>query len=77
MSWERVGLATLVRIAAGFGGLVGAGAVDLLRTRIDTAAAFGAVFAAEAVVFCLAALMAARIMDSGRPAPALGGQAHV
>ena len=64
-------------IAAGFGGLVGAGAVDLLRTRIDTAAAFGAVFAAEAVVFCLAALMAARIMDSGRPAPALGGQAHV
>lgn len=64
-------------IAAGFGGLVGAGAVDLLRTRIDTAAAFGAVFAAEAVVFCLAALMAARIMASGRPAPALGGQAHV
>ncbi|CAM4389949.1 BCD family MFS transporter [Palleronia rufa] len=64
-------------IAAGFGGLVGAAAVDLLRTRIDTAAAFGAVFAAEAVVFCLAALMAARIMASGRPAPALGGQAHV
>lgn len=64
-------------IAAGFGGLVGAGAVDLLRTRIDTAAAFGAVFAAEAVVFCLAALMAARIMESGRPAPTFGGQAHV
>ena len=35
-------------IAAGFGGLIGAGAVDLARQFTDTASAFGAVFVLEA-----------------------------
>ncbi|MDU8910949.1 BCD family MFS transporter [Aestuariicoccus sp. MJ-SS9] len=54
-------------IAAGFGGLLGAGAVDLMRTALPDAPAFGTVFLAEAALFLTAAYMAARIMD-GRPA---------
>ncbi|MEM0936433.1 MAG: BCD family MFS transporter [Pseudomonadota bacterium] len=49
-------------IAAGFGGLTGAAAVDLLRTNIADAPAFGAVFLAEAALFLLAAAMAFRMM---------------
>lgn len=54
-------------IAAGFGGLVGAAAVDALRTVTETAPAFGAVFLFEAGLFLAAALVAARIMER-RPA---------
>ncbi len=54
-------------IAAGFGGLVGAGAVDALRRVLATdAIAFGTVFVLEAALFVLAALMALRVIDHGR-----------
>ncbi len=56
-------------VAAGFGGLLGAAAADVLRTVLPDAAAFGAVFAAEAALFVAAALMAARIMSRGTPPP--------
>lgn len=57
-------------IAAGFGGLVGAAAVDLLRQVTDTPMAFGSVFLAEAILFVIAALMAARIMQNRVDMPA-------
>jgi BCD family chlorophyll transporter-like MFS transporter len=50
-------------LAAGFGGLVGAAAADALRLAVDTADAFGAVFVLEAVLFCLAALIAMRVIE--------------
>ena len=50
-------------IAAGFGGLTGAAAVDLLRTTLPDGAAFGAVFTFEAFLFVAAAVMALRILD--------------
>ncbi|SER84832.1 MFS transporter, BCD family, chlorophyll transporter [Tranquillimonas rosea] len=57
-------------IAAGFGGLFGAGAVDVMRQVTGDATAFGAVFVFEAALFLAAALMAARIMDrTAPPAP--------
>jgi BCD family chlorophyll transporter-like MFS transporter len=60
-------------IAAGFGGLTGAAAVDILRTTMPDGAAFGAVFTFEAALFVAAALMALRILDRttarGAPAP--------
>jgi len=49
-------------IAAGFGGLAGAAAVDLLRRGLPDPAAFGTVFAAEAALFLVAAAMAVRMM---------------
>jgi len=61
-------------IAAGFGGLLGAAAVDALRALTDTATAFGAVFLFEAALFLAAALMAARIIGRGAdplPRPSL------
>jgi BCD family chlorophyll transporter-like MFS transporter len=51
-------------IAAGFGGLSGAAAVDIMRTFQPDAAAFGIVFVAEAALFGAAALMALRVMQS-------------
>ncbi|MEY8838170.1 PucC family protein, partial [Cribrihabitans sp. XS_ASV171] len=55
-------------IAAGFGGLLGAGAVDLMRVVLaDDIAAFGGVFLAEAVLFALAAGLAANVIHR-RPA---------
>ena len=60
-------------IAAGFGGLLGAAAVDTLRVTLPTSTAFGAVFLIEATLFIAAALMALRIM-SPRPR-ALGAMA--
>ncbi|TCO73551.1 BCD family MFS transporter [Rhodovulum euryhalinum] len=54
-------------IAAGFGGLLGAAAADVMRTMIDDAPAFGTVFLTEAILFLLSAWMAWRIMDSNRP----------
>jgi BCD family chlorophyll transporter-like MFS transporter len=50
-------------IAAGFGGLLGAGAADVLRQFTDTdATAFGTVFIAQAGLFLVAAFMATRVM---------------
>ena len=58
-------------LAAGFGGLIGAGAVDLARHVTDTASAFGVVFTAEAALFAASAVIAARIIDAQHQ-PALG-----
>ncbi|MGJ8622987.1 MAG: BCD family MFS transporter [Yoonia sp.] len=58
-------------IAAGFGGLVGAGMVDLLRLSLSDAQAFGTVFLAEAALFIAATAMAAKIMDRTMPSPTL------
>ncbi len=59
-------------IAAGFGGLAGAAAADAMRTVMDDAPAFGAVFLAEAALFLLAASMAFHMMSKPRaPDPAL------
>ncbi|WP_425040022.1 BCD family MFS transporter [Primorskyibacter sp. S187A] len=50
-------------IAAGFGGLLGAAAADVLRRVLsDDATAFGAVFTVEAGLFLVAAFMALRVM---------------
>ncbi|TMM50634.1 BCD family MFS transporter [Sulfitobacter sabulilitoris] len=55
-------------LAAGFGGLVGAALVDVMRvTAAGDATAFGTVFLIEAALFLAAAAMALRVMD--RPAP--------
>src|SRR6056297_765911 len=64
-------------IAAGFGGLIGAAAVDLMRVASgQDAAAFGAVFLAEAALFVLAALMAMRVIEhrQGRNAIIVPGE---
>jgi BCD family chlorophyll transporter-like MFS transporter len=53
-------------IAAGIGGLVGAVAVDALRLVLATDIAFASVFAAEAVLFLVAAGLALRVIDPGR-----------
>lgn len=50
-------------LAAGFGGLAGAAAVDLLRLWLPATDAFGAVFALEAGLFVAAAALAARVLD--------------
>lgn len=55
-------------MAAGFGGLLGAGSVDLLRLVWTTGAtAFAAVFVVEATLFTSAALMALSMMGTGAP----------
>lgn len=58
-------------LAAGFGGLVGAAAADGLRLVMPVQDAFGAVFAAEAGLFVLSALIAARVVEGrgGRRLP--------
>ena len=53
-------------IAAGFGGLFGAAAVDILRGFQTDASAFGAVFIIEAALFIAAAAMALRILYENR-----------
>ncbi len=58
-------------IAAGFGGLVGAAAVDMARTSLADAPAFGAVFLLEAFLFVAAALLAVRVIDNSRAAAAI------
>jgi len=58
-------------VAAGFGGLMGAAMVDLLRLWLPDDEAFGTVFLVEAGLFVVAAMMAARVMDRVRPVPAL------
>ncbi|EPX76130.1 Bacteriochlorophyll synthase 44.5 kDa chain [Salipiger mucosus DSM 16094] len=57
-------------IAAGFGGLLGAGAVDLARGALPDATAFGAVFLAEAALFAATAVMALRVISGRGAAPA-------
>ncbi len=57
-------------LAAGFGGLLGAASVDMMRRIVATdATAFGAVFLAEAALFLLAALMARRVIEARRAVP--------
>ena len=56
-------------MAAGFGGLLGAALVDILRGITADAPAFGTVFLIEAVLFIAAAVMAARIMEDYRQRP--------
>jgi BCD family chlorophyll transporter-like MFS transporter len=58
-------------IAAGFGGLVGAGLVDVLRWSLPDTQAFGSVFLLEAAIFIAAAFMAAKIMDRRMPTATL------
>ncbi len=58
-------------VAAGLGGVLGAGAVDLARHLVATPTAFGMVFIAEAALFAVATLMAQQIIE-GRAAPAIG-----
>ncbi len=65
-------------MAAGFGGLAGAGLADLLRTQMTDAAAFGSVFVFEAALYVAAAYMALRVMDrhqsSTAPTAAVPGE---
>ena len=58
-------------IAAGFGGLMGAALVDLLRLVTNDPTAFGSVFLFEAALFVAAAAMAARVMVTPHPTTAL------
>lgn len=51
-------------IAAGFGGLLGAAAVDVFRQMIETPAAFGVVFVFEASLFVASAMLAQKIMST-------------
>ncbi|MFN7002159.1 MAG: BCD family MFS transporter [Roseinatronobacter sp.] len=63
----RVGLwGASQAIAAGFGGLTGAALVDLARSLLPVADAFGAVFLFQATLFIASAGLAARVM-SPRP----------
>lgn len=51
-------------IAAGFGGLMGAAAVDVMRVSLGRdATAFGAVFLFEAALFVVAAVMALKVIE--------------
>jgi MFS transporter, BCD family, chlorophyll transporter len=58
-------------VAAGFGGLVGAAMVDILRASMTDVQAFGTVFLFEAALFVAAALMAAKVMDRRVAPPTL------
>lgn len=51
-------------IAAGFGGLFGAAAVDVMRVTMADGPAFGAVFLGEAGLFLAAAFMALHVMKN-------------
>ncbi len=53
-------------VAAGFGGLIGAAAVDILRHSMPDADAFGTVFLAEGLLFLAAAALAFHVIE-GRP----------
>lgn len=57
-------------VAAGFGGLTGAAAVDIMRSLYPDTTAFGTVFVAEACLFIAAAFMALHIMENTRSRPA-------
>jgi BCD family chlorophyll transporter-like MFS transporter len=70
-SGGRMGLwGSAQALAAGFGGLLGAGLADALRLGpMSDAEAFGTVFLMEAALFAAAAVMAARILAPA-PSPA-------
>lgn len=53
-------------VAAGLGGVLGAGAADLARHVMSNSSAFGVVFVAEAALFAVATLMAAQIIEGRR-----------
>jgi BCD family chlorophyll transporter-like MFS transporter len=53
-------------LAAGFGGLMGAAGVDLLRLWLPANSAFGLVFLIEALLFLIAAAIALRVIDATR-----------
>lgn len=53
-------------IAAGFGGLVGAAAVDALRSTMRDDQAFASVFSMEAGLFLIAAMMALNVIERRR-----------
>ncbi|WP_103333139.1 BCD family MFS transporter [Pseudotabrizicola formosa] len=53
-------------VAAGFGGLLGAASVDLLRLWLPAPSAFGLVFVGEAILFVVAAAIALRVIDATR-----------
>ena len=55
-------------IAAGLGGVLGAGAVDVARHFMENASAFGLVFSFEAGLFVVSALMAAQIIEARQSA---------
>ena len=56
-------------MAAGLGGVLGAGAVDLARHVVATPTAFGLVFTVEAGLFVVASLMAAYTIEGRQTAP--------
>ncbi|MEM6897270.1 MAG: BCD family MFS transporter [Pseudomonadota bacterium] len=61
-------------IAAGAAGLLATGLLDLVRLTMSDAAAYATVFSLEAALFCAAAFVALRIMQSGpsrHPQPTL------
>jgi len=65
-------------VAFGLGGLVGTAASDLARWLIGTpATAYAAVFAFEALLFIVAAVLAARLGASSRPAHAAAQRSPV
>ena len=64
-------------IAAGFGGLLGAAAVDVMRMSMADGPAFGVVFLCEAGLFLAAAFMALHVMKNERVrmrAPFIAGE---
>ncbi|MCC5961881.1 MAG: BCD family MFS transporter [Rhodobacteraceae bacterium] len=64
----RVGLwGASQAMAAGFGGLTGAALVDLARSLLPVAEAFGTVFSVQAAIFVASAFLAARIMVPRAP----------
>ena len=63
-------------LAAGFGGLLGAATVDVFRLWMPASTAFGAVFLAEAFLFLIAALIAARVIDASRGGRTPSSLAH-
>ena len=59
-------------IAAGFGGLLGAVSVDLMKLVSETeATAYGSVFLLEAAIFLVSAIMATKIMSERAISPAM------
>jgi BCD family chlorophyll transporter-like MFS transporter len=70
----RVGLwGAAQAIAAGFGGLFGAGLADVMRTALgNDASAFGTVFTIEAGFFLASALVALMVMEGRRPPARMG-----
>jgi MFS transporter, BCD family, chlorophyll transporter len=61
-------------VAAGFGGLIGSGAADVLRLFVPAPQAYGAVFLCEAALFLCAAVMALRILDTRPQSTLIAGE---